>query len=100
MDRGCWCQDRLHRAGQPLGDGYIESFNARLRDELLNGETFYTLREAARIARIQAASTGSICPCLRRVAGCATPTGSTGHASATASLQLTFHLDHSVGANH
>src|SRR5262249_42630579 len=25
---------------------YIESFNARLRDELLNGEIFYTLREA------------------------------------------------------
>jgi hypothetical protein len=45
MDRGCRCQDRLHRAGQPLG-GYIESFNARLRDELLNGEIFYTLCEA------------------------------------------------------
>jgi hypothetical protein len=26
--------------------GYIESFNARLRDELLNGEIFYTLRGA------------------------------------------------------
>jgi hypothetical protein len=26
--------------------GYVESFNARLRDELLNGEIFYTLREA------------------------------------------------------
>ncbi len=26
--------------------GYIESFNARLRDELLNGEIFYTLAEA------------------------------------------------------
>src|SRR5262249_48327049 len=35
-----------------------------------------------------------------RVAGCAIPTGSAGHASATASLKLTFHLDHSVGANH
>src|SRR5262249_23183753 len=35
-----------------------------------------------------------------RVAGCATPTGSAGHASATASLKLTLHLDHSVGANH
>ena len=46
MDRGCRCQDRLHRAGQPLENGYIESFNARLRVELLNGEIFYTLREA------------------------------------------------------
>jgi Transposase DDE domain group 1 len=29
-------------------NGYIESFNARLRDELLDGEIFYTLREAVR----------------------------------------------------
>jgi transposase InsO family protein len=27
-------------------NGYVESFNARLRDELLDGEIFYTLREA------------------------------------------------------
>jgi putative transposase len=26
--------------------GYIESFNGRLRDELLDGEIFYSLREA------------------------------------------------------
>jgi putative transposase len=32
--------------GSPWDNGYIESFNARLRDELLNGEIFYTLREA------------------------------------------------------
>lgn len=32
--------------GSPWENGYIESFNARLRDELLNGETFYTLKEA------------------------------------------------------
>ena len=25
---------------------YVESFNARFRDELLNGELFYSLREA------------------------------------------------------
>ena len=30
----------------PWENGYIESFNARLRDELLDGEIFYTLREA------------------------------------------------------
>jgi Integrase core domain len=29
--------------GSPWENGYIESFNARLRDELLNGEIFYTL---------------------------------------------------------
>ena len=32
--------------GSPWENGYIESFNGRLRDELLNGELFYTLREA------------------------------------------------------
>jgi putative transposase len=32
--------------GSPWENGYCESFNARLRDELLNGEIFYSLREA------------------------------------------------------
>jgi putative transposase len=32
--------------GSPWENGFIESFNARLRDELLNGEIFYSLREA------------------------------------------------------
>jgi len=32
--------------GSPWENGYNESFNGRLRDELLNGETFYTLKEA------------------------------------------------------
>lgn len=35
--------------GSPWENGYNESFNGRLRDELLNGETFYTLREAQAI---------------------------------------------------
>ncbi|WP_091890196.1 IS3 family transposase [Methylobacterium sp. yr596] len=32
--------------GSPWENGYVESFNARLRDELLDGEIFYTLEEA------------------------------------------------------
>ena len=32
--------------GSPRENGYVESFNVRLRDELLNGEILYTLREA------------------------------------------------------
>ncbi len=32
--------------GSPWENGYIESFNGKLRDELLNGEIFMTLREA------------------------------------------------------
>ncbi len=33
-------------SGSPWENGYCESFNGKLRDELLNGEIFYTLREA------------------------------------------------------
>jgi len=32
--------------GSPWENGYCESFNARFRDELLNGELFYSLKEA------------------------------------------------------
>lgn len=32
--------------GSPWENGYIESFNGKLRDELLNGELFYSLNEA------------------------------------------------------
>ena len=32
--------------GSPWENGYNESFNGKLRDELLNGEVFYTLKEA------------------------------------------------------
>ena len=32
--------------GSPWENGYIESFNGKMRDELLNGEIFYTLKEA------------------------------------------------------
>ena len=88
----------------------------RLRDELLNGEIFYSLREAQivieswrrhyntirppRLTWIQATSAGGVRARLRRVAGCATPSGSAGHAGETANLKLTFHLDHSAGADH
>jgi transposase InsO family protein len=99
--------------GSPWENGYIESFNARLRDELLNGETFYTgsdrhrelaaslqHHQAARLARIQTARTAGVHTDPRRAAGCATSTGFAGHAGATASLKLTFEVDHSAGANH
>ena len=32
--------------GSPWENGYCESFNARFRDELLNGEIFFSLTEA------------------------------------------------------
>jgi transposase InsO family protein len=31
--------------GSPWENGYCESFNSKLRDEFLNGEIFYSMRE-------------------------------------------------------
>src|SRR5262249_39098557 len=56
--------------------------------------------QAPRLNRIQATSTRGVRARIRRVAGCATQTGSAGHAGETANLKLTFHLDHSAGADH
>jgi len=36
------------RPGKPLENGYIESFNGKLRDECLNVEVFFTLADARR----------------------------------------------------
>ena len=104
--------------GSPWENGYVESFNAQparraaRRRDLLHAaggpdrhrELAAPLqhRSAACLARLQATSTGGVRACLRRVAGCATPTGSAGHASAGAETvpKLTFQLDHSMGADH
>jgi putative transposase len=32
--------------GSPWENGYVESFNGKMRDELLNGEIFYSLKVA------------------------------------------------------
>ena len=37
---------KLRQADVGLGNGYIESFKGKLRDELLNGEIFDTVLEA------------------------------------------------------
>ncbi len=37
--------------GSPWENGYCESFNARMRDEFLNGELFDTLQEARVLTR-------------------------------------------------
>ncbi len=103
-------QDGLHRAGQPWENSYIESFNARLRDELLDGEIFYTLREARIVMESWRRHYNAVRPTPhsdtsrqhRRHSprgGYATSTGFAGHAGAQANPKLTFHLDHSVGAD-
>ena len=46
LDRRRRLKDRHISPDSPWENGFIESFNARLRDELLDGEIFYSLREA------------------------------------------------------
>jgi hypothetical protein len=93
----------------------VESFHARLRDELLNGEILYTLKEAQIVieswrrhynavrpqgfARLQATGTGGVRACARRVAVCAPSYRSDGHAPAGAktAVKLTLQLHHSRG---
>jgi transposase InsO family protein len=43
--RGCRRRLQERRSGSPWENGYNESFNGKLRDELLNGEIFYSLKE-------------------------------------------------------
>ena len=45
LARGPAGADVVHRAGSPWENGYVESFNGKLRDELLDREIFYTLTE-------------------------------------------------------
>lgn len=44
--RAVGAQTAYIEPGSPWENGYCESFNARFRDELLNGEIFYSLKEA------------------------------------------------------
>uniref|UniRef100_UPI0010F6EC80 integrase core domain-containing protein n=1 Tax=Caulobacter sp. 3R27C2-B TaxID=2502219 RepID=UPI0010F6EC80 len=43
---GVGAQTAYIEPGSPWENGYCESFNSKLRDELLNGEIFYSLAEA------------------------------------------------------
>src|SRR6516162_7227686 len=86
LAQGDRCDRRSVRPLHPAGHSRL--YPVRQRTGVpRQGSTGMDRDQGARIARIQAASTGGICPCLRRVAGCATPTGSAGPASATASLK-------------
>ena len=50
-------------------------------------------------AWLQAGGTRSLCAGILRVAGCAMPTGSAGHAGETTNSKLTFHPGHSMKAD-
>ncbi len=103
--------------GGPWENGYIESFNARLRDELLDGEVFYSLREAEIVIESwrrhyntvrphgslgykPPAPTGGA-PAHLGAAGYATSNRFAGRARAgtTTDAELTFTPDHPVGAD-
>ena len=45
MDAEVGAKTAYIEPGSPWENGYSESFNGKLRDELLNGEIFYTLKE-------------------------------------------------------
>ena len=112
MDCRCRCQNRLHHAGSPWENGYCESFNSKLRDELLNGEIFYTLEKARVVIESWRQHYNTVRPHSALgyrppapqaiVAGYASRTSFAGHAGPSPSPEhaLTFKPDHPVGAGH
>jgi transposase InsO family protein len=102
--------------GSPWENGSCESFNSKLRDELLNGEIFYALEEAQVIIEtwrrhyntalapelitwLSAAGSRGLPP---SATGFAIRTSYAGRADAStaANPKLTFPTDHSIGAGH
>src|SRR5262249_43773355 len=97
--------------GSPWENRYIESFNARLRDATARFSTLFARHrsssrvgdalqhdQAPRLNRIQATNTRGVRARIRQRGRLRY--ASAGHAGATANLKLTFHLDHSAGADH
>jgi hypothetical protein len=50
MAGGSRCKDALYRTGKSLGERLLRGFNSKLRDEFLNGEIFYSLKEVQVLA--------------------------------------------------
>ncbi len=105
--------ERRQRSSSPAAhgrNGYCESFNAKLRDELLNGEIFYSLAEARHRHRELGASTTTRAAAFlawlppastqrRAIAGCATPNPlrRPHQTSPTSPPCIRFELGHLVG---
>src|SRR4028118_1514074 len=89
-----WASGR--RAG--WGDLLLSAGSADHHREL---ETSLQHGAAARVAGLPSTGSGGVRAHLRRMAGCATPTGSAGHApgGATPDHELTFNPDHPTGAD-
>jgi transposase InsO family protein len=101
--------------GSPWENGFIESFNARLRDELLDGEIFYSLKEAQVIIESWRRHYNTVRPhgslaTGRRLRRCSCPPCPRGlvrtpgqprrRTGGKAVTPLTFHPDHPMGADH
>jgi hypothetical protein len=93
--------------GSPWDNGYIESFNPKLRDERLNGEIFYTLRRPRSLSRAGESTTRrsgrtrrpATCPRARGRAGPAAqtrPAPPPRSCRAQADNALTFNPDHRI----
>ena len=101
--------------GSPWENGFIESFNARLRDELLNGEIFYSLAEAKIVIESWRRHYNTVRPhgslgykppapevfvaCHGRAGSCATPASFAARAGVEAVSALTLQPDHAMGAD-
>ena len=82
--------------GTPWENGYCESFNARFRDELLNGELFYTLRRRGSSSKPGEDTTTPFG--LTAPLDPATRTGKYRPDGPEAGHALTINPDHSMGA--
>jgi hypothetical protein len=80
--------------GSPWENGYIESFNGKLRDELLNGEVFSSVPEAKVLTDAWRPLQSP--PTSQRIGISATRTG--GHQTEVNSHILTLDVDTLVGA--
>ncbi len=93
--------------GSPWENGYCESFNSKLRDELLNGEIFYTSKEAQIITENWRQHYNTIRPHSSLGLAIAWPAGAKRtcfaghpHRSAKTKHALTVTPDHPMGADH
>jgi putative transposase len=101
--------------GSPWENGFIESFNARLRDELLDGEIFYSLAEARIVIEswrrhynterphgslgYKPPAPEVFIPAFAARAACHTPPATPPARARRANHELTFALDQSLGAD-
>ena len=81
MDLSCRCQDRLHRAGQSSGERLHRELQTRvlaMSCSTVRASTLYARpRSSSRPGDATTTQPGAhgVSACIRRVAGCATPTG-------------------------